>query len=197
MLTPGAFVFVTAVTSNPAGDSARFTVSDTTLAAFFWLKGLRKLQVSGAVRSGLVTITGTFAGASASVVVRVVGPPPPPPPPPPLGALIQVNTGQTFQTWSGGQSASNDYWLDCSVPGAYVRYRNEVHDRVVNELGISRLTTALRTGSENTTDYYGQFRAGTIPLSGWTSQWHWPVNDNADPFTTDSSKFHFQLLVQV
>lgn len=199
VLVPGGFVFVTAVVTGASGvsDSAAFSVSDTTLASVFWLKGQRRLQVSGATAAGVVTITGRYGSATAAVQVRIVAPAPPPPPPdttppppPPLGALIQVNTGQTYQTMRGWETAANDYVFDCKVPGAYDRYRDEVHRRAIEEMGLSVIGTALHTGAENAVDYYARYRASGL-FSDWTAEWHRPVNDNADPFVTDSSRFHF------
>lgn len=184
--------FSVRVDSNgvPVRDSAQVTFSDATLASISWLPAQRRWQVSEAVKAGTLVATGTFAGASASTSIRVAVTPPP------LGALVQVNTGATFQTMRGWETAANDYWLDCKVPGAYDRYRAEVHRRAIEELGLTVIGAALHTGAENTVDYYSRYRASGVMLD-WTAEWHRPVNDNADPFVTDSSKYHFRSLFEM
>jgi hypothetical protein len=66
-------VFVTPSTDSAGvkGDVATFSVSDTTVASFYWLGQQKKLQVSNATKAGVVTITGRWGSATASVALRI------------------------------------------------------------------------------------------------------------------------------
>jgi hypothetical protein len=106
------------------------------------------------------------------------------------GALVQVDLARRFQTISGWQAGGQGFG-ECV---AWPRYASAVQDRLVSEMGITRLTVPLRTGSENDRDYYGLWNAGLISDSVYRASWHRPVNDNADPLVTDTSRFHFGFL---
>ncbi|MGQ0650069.1 MAG: Ig-like domain-containing protein [Gemmatimonadaceae bacterium] len=150
--------------------------------------------VASVTSSGLVTgltagtarITISAAGISRSATVTVSSSVA-------SGNVIDVNPAITYQTMTGWQAAGQNGWLDCN-PIAFSKYKTSLYDRLVNELGIERLTTALRSGSENIKDYHPDYVAGTTTLSAYRDTWFAPVNDNADPFVTDSSKFFWGFL---
>jgi hypothetical protein len=150
--------------------------------------------VASVTSSGLVTglapgtarITMSSAGVSQTATVVVTGDRP-------SENVITIDTAATFQTMTGWQAAGQNGWLDCN-PTAFRRYRDELAERLVNELGIERITTALRSGSENTRDYHPDYVAGSMPMAAYRDTWFAPVNDNADPLVTDSSKFFWGFL---
>ncbi|MCC6316271.1 MAG: Ig-like domain-containing protein [Gemmatimonadaceae bacterium] len=110
-----------------------------------------------------------------------------------LGNIIDVNPSITYQTITGWSAAAQNGWMECNQT-AYPIYKTGLMDRAVNELGLNRVTTALRSGMENTADHHRQFLAGQIDQTAYRDSWFLPVNDNADPMVTDSSKFFFSFI---
>lgn len=144
--------------------------------------------VASVTSSGLVTglapgtarISMSSAGRSAVATVTVTGER--------TTNDIRVDTTVTFQTITGWQAEAQNGWLDCH-PAAFARYRSQLYDRLVNELGINRLTSALRSGVEATKDAHVEYAAGAMPMSAYRQTWYSPENDNGDPMVTDTSKF--------
>lgn len=119
-------------------------------------------------------------------------PPPDPTPTPvpvPLGKVVQLNPSQRFQTMTGWRSGGLGY--DC--PG-YARYRDALITRVVGDYNLTHRSIEVRSGAEHTSDLYAQLKAGRITDSVYRAAWFAPINDNADPLVTDSSKFHWSFL---
>ena len=116
--------------------------------------------------------------------------------PPPSGNLIVVNPATTYQTMTGWQGASQIGQLECNAT-AFANYKGALVDRLVNELGINRVTIALQSGMENTVDYFSPYLANpqdNAAYLAWKQHWFLPVNDNADPLVADPSKFHWSSL---
>ncbi len=134
---------------------------------------------------GTVQVTMSAAGLAKTVPVTITGSA--------ATNVITVLPGVQYQTMTGWQAAGQNGWLDCN-PTAFARYKTELYDRLVNELGIDRLTTALQSGFENSRDYFADFVAGRLSSSQFADTWFQPVNDNADPLVSDSTKFFFGLL---
>lgn len=134
---------------------------------------------------GSAIITMSQAGRLDSATVTVTGAA--------LTNIIDVNPSQTFQTIVGWQATGQNGWLDCN-PTAFARYKTELSDRLVGELGINRIMTGFRSGMENTRDYYTEFVNGQIDQAVYTDSWYVPVNDNNDPFVADTTKFHWGYL---
>lgn len=136
------------------------------------------------VSAGSATVTLSVGGSQKAVPVTVTGV---------TTNRIDVNPLVTYQQITGWQALTQNGWLDCD-PTAFARYKDQLHDRAVNELGINRMTLMLRSGAENTRDYHGEFVAGTINDSTNRVYWYQPVNDNTDPFTAVPSRFHWGFL---
>ncbi len=73
-------------------------------------------------------------------------------------------------------------------------YRDSLFNLVVNDLGINRLRLEVKSGAENTTDYYRQWRSGSISDSTWRCVRFSTVNDNADPNAINWNGFNFSAL---
>jgi SAM-dependent methyltransferase/uncharacterized membrane protein YbhN (UPF0104 family) len=134
---------------------------------------------------GTARITMSAAGQVAGATVTVTGTPP--------VNVVTVDPAVTFQTMAGWQGGGQNGWLECD-PRAFRVYKDQLHDRLVNELGIERVTIALRSGAENTRDYHADFASGAITAQAYRDSWSTPVNDNDDPFVTDSSRFHWDFV---
>ncbi|MBK8248089.1 MAG: Ig-like domain-containing protein [Gemmatimonadetes bacterium] len=130
---------------------------------------------------GTANITMSAAGFVKSVPITVTGA---------VTNRIDLNPAVTYQRITGWQALTQNGWLDCN-PTAFAAYKNQLHDRAVNELGINRMTLMLRSGAENTRDYHADFVAGTISDTANRLSWYQPVNDNTDPFTAVASRFHW------
>ncbi|MCC6316251.1 MAG: Ig-like domain-containing protein [Gemmatimonadaceae bacterium] len=142
---------------------------------------------SGRVRGlapGTARLTMSAGGATSSVRVTVTGA---------TRNEITVDTTTTFQTMTGWQGAGQNGWFECDRL-AFSLYKDQLHDRLVNELGIERVTIALRSGTENTKDYHAEFAAGRISSAEYRRSWSAPVNDNEDPMVSDSSRFQWSFL---
>ena len=73
-------------------------------------------------------------------------------------------------------------------------YRDSLFNLVVKDLGINRLRLEIKSGAENTTDYYSQWRSGVIGDSIWRCVRFSTVNDNGDPNTINWNGFSFSAL---
>lgn len=99
--------------------------------------------------------------------------------------VVTVDTTQRFQTMTGWEGVAE---VGQSNP-ASVRFRQELLDKVVNELGINRIRVHLRSGSENTIDYYVRLRTQTFENER-CERWLL-TNDNSDPSNINFNGFHF------
>lgn len=163
----------------------------TTAAPFQWVTNSPQvatvnssgLVVGVAPGSAQVTVSASGFVKSAAITVTSL----------PAGNVITVNPAVTFQTMNGWQAGGQNGWLECS-PIAFNRYKTELHNRLINELGIERIHIPLRSGAENVVDYFTEFVAGRITEDAWNDSWFVPVNDNSNPFVADPSKFHWGFL---
>ncbi len=70
------------------------------------------------------------------------------------------------------------------------RYRDRLLALAVDSVGLNRLRLGLRSGQENSRDYWSDARAGRLKQS-WRCVRYSTVNDNADPNVIAWSGFHF------
>ncbi|MGH7555772.1 MAG: hypothetical protein ACREMQ_22455 [Longimicrobiales bacterium] len=110
---------------------------------------------------------------------------------------ITVDPSVRYQTMVGWEASAQAGHIECPA-SAYDRYRDELFDRAVNELGINRLRIPLRSGVENPADYFAdnfdKFRSKQITFGDFKKAWYQVVNDNDDPEVIDSAGFHFSEL---
>jgi O-glycosyl hydrolase len=138
-----------------------------------------------AVAQGQALIRATSEGRSGEARVRVLSAP--------SGPVVRVDGSTRYQTMVGWEATAQAGHIECPAT-AYNRYRDELFDRVVNELGINRLRLPLQAGSENPTDYFSQFMEGRLTIQAWRPFWYASVNDNASATSIASSGFHFSEL---
>ncbi len=106
---------------------------------------------------------------------------------PPVAAQITLNPATRYQTiraWEATTYAGQDH-------AAFLAFRDTVLDRVASELGITRLRVEIRSGVENSQDYWSQFQAGQITNELWRCLRYSTVNDNSDPFSINWTGFQF------
>ncbi|HEY0809580.1 MAG TPA: hypothetical protein VGD49_05425, partial [Longimicrobiales bacterium] len=70
-------------------------------------------------------------------------------------------------------------------------------DNAVTDLGINRLRLEIKSGAENTVDYYAQWRRGLINDSTYRCVRFATVNDNNDPNVINWNGFKFSALDSV
>lgn len=135
-----------------------------------------------AITVGTANIIASGGGAADTAIVRVV-------PVPPASAAIEVFPDVTYQTMTGWEGTAQIGEAECN-PQSFALYRQEVLDRLVNELGINRVRIHVRSGHENPVDYYTTFRNSHI-VSDWNPHRYESVNDNNDPRVANLAGFQF------
>ena len=68
---------------------------------------------------------------------------------------------------------------------------DDLVDLTVDSLGINRLRLEIRSGSENTVDYYQQYQDSTIEYETWRSNRYATENDDDDPNNINWRGFYF------
>lgn len=102
-------------------------------------------------------------------------------------AVISVDPGTRFQTIDGWECVTFAAQDDPAFPA----FKEALFDRVINEAGINRIRLEVRSGAENSTDYFAQYQAGQVDYNTWRANRYATVNDNADPNVADPGGFHF------
>ena len=93
----------------------------------------------------------------------------------------QLITGWEATAEAGEEEAANTFQA----------FKGDLYDKLVDEMGVTRIRLEVRSGSENDTDYYDQWQKGEIEKSAYRARRYATVNDNADPDVIDWSGFHF------
>lgn len=99
---------------------------------------------------------------------------------------VTVDTLRRFQTMSGWEAVAQ---IGHTTAQASSLQRDSLFDRAVWDLGINRLRLEIRSGAENSVDYYANMRAGQAV--NWAATRYATVNDNNDPNTINPNGFHF------
>lgn len=91
-----------------------------------------------------------------------------------------------FQTIRAWESTIEVFWTPDYEP-----FRAEIYDRIIGEVGITRLRLETFSGAENIDHSFDQFRTGAIDMDGWRARRYATVNDDADPFHINWAGFDF------
>jgi hypothetical protein len=98
--------------------------------------------------------------------------------------LDAVTHYQTITGWEATTFAGQDN-------AAFPNFKDELFDQAINDLGINRVRLEVRSGVENTIDYYDQYRTGAIDYATWRAHRYATVNDNSNPNAIYAGGFHF------
>lgn len=103
---------------------------------------------------------------------------------------------QTFKHWEGvdfvGQILETNTLGTPKVNPAWPYYKDELIDKLVNDMGINRVRMEFKGGLENDEeDYYLDYLNGDITFMQLNSYRANPVNDNADPNAINWDGFQF------
>ncbi|MFZ5750060.1 MAG: hypothetical protein ACOY5U_03245 [Pseudomonadota bacterium] len=99
---------------------------------------------------------------------------------------VSVDPSVRFQTIHGWEATANLLWED-DLDG----YRDEVFDRLLDEVGITRIRLEVFSGAENTDRSFRRHLAGEITEPEWRRRRFATVNDDADPFHINPAGFDF------
>jgi hypothetical protein len=108
---------------------------------------------------------------------------------PQAGPTITVDPGTAYQTISGWEAVDFALNDDARFPG----FIDAVLDGVV-EAGLNRVRLEIKSGAENTQDYWTLYQTGQIDYATWRANRYATVNDDSDPNTINWSGFHFASL---
>jgi hypothetical protein len=110
--------------------------------------------------------------------------------PPESGPEIVIDSQVAHQTITGWEATLQAGQEHPSYPAI----RDTLLGLAVRDLGINRVRIDVRSGMENTRDWYGEFRAGRIDMTQWRCQRYAPVNDNDDARVPRDGGFFFSEL---
>ncbi len=105
-------------------------------------------------------------------------------------AVITLDAATRYQTVTGWEATA---WANQDSP-AFPNFIDTLADQAANDLGINRVRLELRSGSENSVDYWTQYHTGVIDYPTWRSVRYATVNDNADPNTLNPAGYFFSEL---
>jgi hypothetical protein len=134
---------------------------------------------------GTADIIASSNGKSDTAIVRVS-------PATVAGSWIEVFPEVVFQEMTGWEGVAQLGESECNA-SAFASYRDAVVDRLVNELGINRVRLEIRSGFENTQDFYGAFLQNHV-IADWAAGRYQIINDNDDPRQARAGGFQFSEL---
>lgn len=107
--------------------------------------------------------------------------------PPPTSATISLNPAITYQTMVGWETTTFADQGSATFPN----YSDRLFDEAVSNLGINRVRLEIRSGAENSTDYWTQLQNGTITAAQWRCYRYSQINDNSNSNSINPSGFQF------
>ncbi len=107
-------------------------------------------------------------------------------------ATISLNPSVTYQRIIGWEGTDTVGEID--LPNEFMKWRDTALDRLVNELGITRVRLEVNAGLENPVDYFAQYLNGQINYTTWMTHWFQAINDNNDPGLINPGGFQFSML---
>lgn len=75
---------------------------------------------------------------------------------------ITLDPGQRFQTIRDWETTAEVFWTPDYEP-----FRQDIYERLVTQIGISRVRLETFSGAENTDQSFEKFRSGEIDMQGW------------------------------
>src|SRR5512136_836622 len=76
---------------------------------------------------------------------------------------ITVGPATRFQTLTGWECVSFASQSDPAFPS----FKDTLFDRVINEAGVNRIRLEVRSGAENSTDYFALYQSGQVDYATW------------------------------
>jgi hypothetical protein len=104
----------------------------------------------------------------------------------PIKVEIGLDPQQHFQTFRAWEATIELLWTE-----KFDAHRDEIYDRLFDEVGITRLRLEMFSGDENTTRSFERFLSHDIDMAGWRARRYATVNDDADPNHINWAGFDF------
>lgn len=109
----------------------------------------------------------------------------------PQEVAIKLRPEQKFQTITGWEATSQSGQNNSP---AFGKYKDNLFDQAVNDLGINRLRLEFKSGMENPKDWFSDFKSGQINEGEMNQYRYETINDNDDPFSINPAGFQFSQL---
>jgi hypothetical protein len=106
----------------------------------------------------------------------------------PQQAVIKIIPQQKFQIITGWEATAQ---AGESYSPAFEKYKQELFNEAVNDLGINRLRLEVRSGAENPKDFFTAFDSKQISEDEFRAHYYEVINDNDDPFLINPKGFQF------
>lgn len=106
----------------------------------------------------------------------------------PQQAAIKLDPNRKYQKMTGWEATAQ---AGENNSPAFAKYRDQLFDRAVNDLGINRLRLEIKSGTENPVDYFTQWQSGRITEKEFNGKRYEVINDNDDPRLIDPKGFQF------
>lgn len=151
------------------------------------MRGPIAIDVTGrfvATGTGTATVTAMVDDVSATATIEIdTGPCP-------NDVDVFVDTSAPRQTMIGLEANAQNGSIECPKE-AYERYKTELSDRAIAELGIDRVRLEFRGNVEHDEPLYEQFKAGRMTFDAYHERFYETVNDDDDPRHAERGRFHF------
>jgi hypothetical protein len=102
------------------------------------------------------------------------------------GARITFDRSERHQTMTAWEATVDLFWPDKLTP-----LRDEMFDRLLDDVGITRLRVGIFSSTENTDQSFERMRAGTLSGQDYRDSRYVTVNDDDDPFHINWAGFDF------
>lgn len=112
-------------------------------------------------------------------------------------AEVRVDPAKRYQTMTGWEVTARVTETDKKnnrFNPAWHAHSDAIFDTLVNEIGVNRLRLEIRSGMENTADFWSQFVSGALPYEEYRKTYYLKINDNSDPNKINPAGFHFSEL---
>ncbi|MBK9314439.1 MAG: hypothetical protein IPM55_09385 [Acidobacteria bacterium] len=102
---------------------------------------------------------------------------------------ITINPNITYQMMNGWEATDQAGQLE--FPAIFPKYKDQLFDQTINDLGINRVRLEIFSGAENPVDHFSQYTNGQISRQQWKDSWYQIINDNIDPKVLNPAGFQF------
>lgn len=104
--------------------------------------------------------------------------------------FITVDVASSYQTIDGWEAVSNPLEAP-SVRDTLLPHLDALLELAINEVGLTRLRYSLKSGVEDSVDYFTPLINGEISYDEYKLHRYSKINDNDDPFVLNPSGFQY------
>src|SRR4030095_8437932 len=106
-------------------------------------------------------------------------------------SIIVLDPTKTYQNIVGWEANAQSGQTNAL---AFSKYKDQLFDQAVNDLGINRVRVEISSGAENPIDYFSQHMNGRIQRNEWKQHLYEIRNDNDDQLLINWKGFQFSEL---